>query len=84
MSDSGRLITYILKVSKYVNKHGFLVTVDIETLFGPLNHSFLILVLETFSFGKDFLKRIRILLTNKKSCDIIGGTTTSYFNLKKE
>ena len=83
MGNCGRLITHNLKVRKYVNKNGFLVKADIEKLFGPLNHFFFILVLETFNFGEDFLKWIRILLTNKKSCTINGGTSI-YFKLQKE
>ena len=54
-------------------------TVDIEKAFDSINHLFLIKVLEKYSFEKDFIKWIKILLQNPGPCIVNGGTTTNYF-----
>ena len=56
---------------------GFLMTIDIENAFDSINHCFWIKVLEKYCFQKDFVKWIKILLQNRKSCIINGGTTTN-------
>ena len=58
-------------------------TADIEKAFESINHRFLIKVLAKYGFEKDFIKWIKILLQNQKSCIINGGTTTNYFKLEK-
>ena len=58
-------------------------TVDIEKAFDSINHCILIKVLEKYVFEKDFIKWIKMLLQNQESCIVNGGTTTSYFKLKK-
>ena len=54
-------------------------TVDIEKAFDSINHLFLIKVLEKYSFEKDLIKWIKILLQNPGPCIVNGGTTTNYF-----
>ena len=39
--------------------------------------------MEKFSYEKDFIRRIEILLQNQESCIANGGTTTNYFKLEK-
>ena len=58
-------------------------TVDIEKAFDSINHLFLIKVLEKYSFEKDFIKWIKILLQNPGPCIVNGGTTTNYFWFEK-
>ena len=60
---------------------GFLVAMDIEKAFDSLDHDFLILTLEKYGFGKNFILWVKILLRDQESCVINGGTTTKYFSL---
>ena len=56
---------------------------DIEKAFDSLNHDFLILTLEKYGFGKNFILWVKILLRDQESCVINGGTTTKYFSLRR-
>ena len=56
---------------------------DIETAFGTLNHSFLILVWKKFDFGQNFISWIETLIKDQKSCTTNGGKTTPYFNFHR-
>ena len=58
---------------------GFLVAMDIEKAFDSLDHDFLILTLEKYGFGKNFILRIKLLLKDQETCVINAGTTTKYF-----
>ena len=60
---------------------GFLVAMDIGKAFDLLDHDFLILTLEKYGFGNNFILWIRILLRDLESCVINGGKTTKYFSL---
>ena len=52
---------------------GSLVAMDIEKAFDSLNHDFLILTLEKYGFGKNFILWVKILLRYQESCVINGG-----------
>ena len=52
-------------------------TLEIEKVFGLVNHLFLITALEKYAFKEDFIKWIQILIQNQESCVINGGTTTN-------
>ena len=54
---------------------------DIEKAFDSLDHNFLILTLEKYGFGKNFISWVKILLRDHESCLINGGTTTKYLSL---
>ena len=55
IGESGRLIADIIEITDVINKEGFLVTMDIEKAFDSLDHTFVISVLKTFGFGKNFV-----------------------------
>ena len=55
---------------------------DIEKPFDSLDHDFLILTLEKYSFGKNFILWLKILVRDQESCVINGGTTTKCFLLR--
>ena len=84
IGESGRLIDDAIKVGDIQKIGGYLLTVDFEKAFDSLNHEFLIAVLKLYSFGEDFLDRIKILLRHQESCAINGGHTTTYFHLERE
>ena len=58
----------------------FLVAMDIEKAFDSLDQKFLILNLESYGFGKNFILWVKILLRYWESC-VNGGTTTKYLAL---
>ena len=53
---------------------------DIEKAFVSLDHDFLVLTLEKYGFGKNFILWVKILLRDQESCVINGDTTTTYFS----
>ena len=81
IGERGRLISNVIEVAKIKKLEGFLVAVDIEKAFDSLDHNFLILTLEKYGFGKNFILWVKILLRDQESCVINGGTTTKYFSL---
>ena len=66
-----------------LNLKGHIVTVDIEKAFHSLSHSFLLVCLEIYGYGSDFIKWVEMLLECQESCIINGGNTTKYFKLQK-
>ena len=72
IGESGRLISDVIEIAKIKKLDGFLVAMDIEKAFNSLDHDFLILTLEKYGFGKNFILSIKILLR---------GKTTKYFSL---
>ena len=83
ISESGRLISDNLKITNSLHIEGILMTVDIETAFDSVNHSFLMCMLKKSGFGNDFRKWIQILMKNLESRVINGGKTTPYFKLER-
>ena len=79
--ETGRLMSDIIEVSDVFNIKGFLVTMDIEKAFDPLNHSFLVAALKKFGFGTSFIDWIDAILNKPESCVINSGKTTQYFQL---
>ena len=84
MSESERVISDILEISKSLALEGFLVTADIGKAFDSVNHYFLLHFLRKFGFGIDFVSWIKKILNNPESCIINGGKTTNYFELERD
>ena len=63
----------LLKLLKLKKLDYFLVTMDTEKAFCSLVHDFLILTLEKYGFGKNFILWVKILLRYQESCVINGG-----------
>ena len=59
ISESGRLISNLLDVTKVFNTKSYSVTVDIDKVFDSLNHSLLLTTLEKFGFGTNFIDWIK-------------------------
>ena len=83
ISESERVISDILEISKSLALESFLVTADIEKAFDCVNHYFLLHFLRKFGFGIDFVCWIKKILNNPESCIINGGKTTNYFELER-
>ena len=63
IGEGGRLISDIIQITK-IKKTDFLVTMDIEKVFDSLDHNFVILNLQKYGFGKNFISWVKILLRN--------------------
>ena len=59
ISESGRLISNLLDVTKVFNTKSYSVTIDIDKVFDSLNHSLLLTTLEKFGFGTNFIDWIK-------------------------
>ena len=64
ISESGKVISDILEISKSRSLEGFLVIVDIEKAFDSVNHCFFLHSLRKFGFGVDFISWIKMILNN--------------------
>ena len=83
ISESGKVISDILEISKSLSLEGFLVTVGIEKAFDSVSHSFFLHILRKFGFGLDFISRIKTILNNQESCNINGRKAKKYFKLER-
>ena len=59
ISESGRLISNLLDVTKVFNTKSYSVTIDMDKVFDSLNHSLLLTTLEKFGFGTNFIDWIK-------------------------
>ena len=82
-SEGGRLIADILQITDKLKLSGMLVTIDIQKVFGSVNHQFLTLALKRYGFGKKFMKRVKTLSNNQELYIINGGFTKKYFKFDK-
>ena len=57
---------------------------DIEKAFDSSDHNFLILTLEKYGFGKDFILWVKISLRDQESCFINGSVTKNISHLGQE
>ena len=60
ISDGGRLIADVLKITDVLELNGMLVTADIQKAFDSVNHQFLTLTLKKYGFGKTFIKWMKV------------------------
>ena len=82
ISEGGRLISGTLEISDNLKIKRLLMTLDTGKAFDSVNHLFLITSLDKHGI-EDFIKWIQILIQNKETCIINGGTATNYFELEK-
>ena len=80
ISESDRLISYVIEMCYIFDIPGYLVTMDIEKASDSLDHDFL-KCFKKIGFGGSFIHWIKVLLNNQQSCVINGGFTTRYFNM---
>ena len=84
ISKDGKLISDLLEISDTLKLDGLLATIDIQKAFDSVDHGFIISTLERYGFGNRFVRWVKILLKNQKSCIINGGNTTKYFKLEND
>ena len=81
IGESVRLIGDLIDHADKENLDGMLFAADIEKAFDSLEHNFLYATLVKFGFGPDFIRWIRVLFFDAKSCVMNNGFSTGYFNL---
>ena len=67
IGERGILIADIIEITDILNKEELLVTIDIKK----------------FSFGNNFIKWIKTLISKQRSCIINGGNTAQYIHLER-
>ena len=65
IGEGGKLTSDLLKISNFFNLRRYIVITDIEKAFASISHSFLLVCLQKFGFGHDFIRWVKILLENK-------------------
>ena len=83
IGESSRLISDIIETTHTLNMDGYLLTLDIQKAFDSVDHDFLLLSLEMFGFGENFINWIKIILNGQESCVMNGGFSTGYFKLER-
>ena len=81
IGDNVRLAYDILKYAKNENKPGLLLQIDFEKAFDSLSWKFMDKVLRFFNFGTEIRQWVKIFYTEVKSCVIINGQASGWFNL---
>ena len=81
IGESIRLIGDLIDHADKENLDGMLFAADIEKAFDSLEHNFLFATLAKFGVGPDFIKWIKVLFFDAKSCVMNNGFSTGYFNL---
>ena len=83
LAVGSRLISDLLEISDTLKLDGLSARIDTQKAFDPVDHSFLISMLERYRFDNVFLKWVNILLKHQESRIINGGNTSKYFKLEK-
>ena len=84
VSESIRIIDDILEYTECNEVPGILFSADFEKAFDSIDHTFILVVLEKYGFGLDFINSVKTLFTGAESCVMNNGHSTGYFHLKEE
>ena len=82
----GDNIRLIYDTIAYLEKHnlpGLLLNIDFEKAFDSVSWNFMIKVLKAFGFQDGICKWIETFYRNIKSCVIVNGQTTEWFNVER-
>ena len=83
ISESGKVISDILEISKSRSLEGILVIVDTEKAFDSVSRCFFLHILRKFGFGIDFISWIKTVLNYQEPYNINGGKTKKIFQIIK-
>ena len=78
------MISGILEITDLLIMKDLLLTVVVEKNFDSVDHQFLVNVLKTFGFEKNFVRWIKIFLKTQESCITYGGINTKYFKSERD
>ena len=82
IGESIRIVDDIYKECNEVS--GTLFSADFEEAFDSIDHTFILVVLEKFGFGPDFINSVKTLFIGAGSCAMNNGHSTGYFPLERE
>ena len=83
IGESIRTVNDILVYTECNEVLGILFTADFEKAFDSIDHTFILVVLEKFGFGPDFINLVKTLFIGAESCVMNNGHSTGYFHLKE-
>ena len=78
-----RIVDDILEYTECNQVPGILFSADFEKAFDSIDHTFILVVLEKYGFGPDFINVVKTLFTGAKSCVMNNGHSTGYFPLER-
>ena len=76
-----RLISDILSFTAEQNIEGIATFIDFEKAFDSLEWEFLSKAIETYNFGNDFKRWVKVIYHNISSCTINNGFSSPFFSL---
>jgi len=83
ISDGMRAILDIVEETVLSNRDGMIITVDFQKAFDSLSWEYLFKALQTFKFGTDFIKWVKLCYTDISSCIMNNKSSSQYFNIKR-
>ncbi len=83
IADNIMSIRDVIDYIDFKKEDGFFIKIDQEKAFDRVSHSFIIKVLNKFSFGNKFISWIKILYNDIKSSVKINGHLTPYFPITR-
>lgn len=83
IGEGTKVIEGIIEYLKGRDEEGYLLAIDFEKAFDSLEWNFLWNALDAFGFPSEFIQLLKLLYNNVEACVINGGTTSSYFKLKR-
>ena len=81
IEHSVKLIQDIMNFTEYKKAKGYFLFIDFEKAFDSIEWNFIFKALETFNFGNELIKWIKIFYNDVYSCIINNGKTTPYFKV---
>ena len=83
IGDPIRLISDILHETECKGIPAIIFAADFEAAFDSVHHALIFETMKKFGFTDDFIKWIKLLHKNTKSCIINNGFSTGYFTLNR-
>ena len=83
IGDNIRLIYDVISYLENHNLPGLLLNIDFEKAFDSVNLDFMFKVLRAFGFKQNMCRWIEVFYTNIKSCVIVNGQTTKWFDIER-
>ena len=81
IGESKCIVDDILEYTECNQVPGILFSADFQKAFDSIDHMFILVVLEKYGFGPDFIDAFKTLFTGVESCVINNGHSTGYFPL---
>ena len=83
IGESIRVVDDALEYTECNQVPGILFSADFEKAFDSIDHTFILVVLEKYGFGPDFINKVKTLFTGAASCVMNNSHSTGYFHLKE-